>query len=300
MNHVNIKNESEIKAAFQCGVDATTIENRTKIIDDIPVAVIGPKQRITVLDDVITLKENRAEKPRRRQGTATHRELASFIAHVNRFKSEHSTIWANIDRMRVTAVLNYHPADDVAWCDHRSTYQCPRSEPWKVWSKKEGTWFRQASFADWVEERFDDITSGTKEEGFPAPLDLLAMARNLQIFTQGTFKRKIDQTTGERELVCTQEHSENSTKIPQAFLLQLPVFEAGTVYRIEARIRFRLRDGVAEFSYRLHRRTEIERDAFGDVRDQIGKETNLPLFAGAPENSAYAANDDVDRDDIPF
>src|SRR5678816_3485771 len=48
--------------------------------------------------------------PNRREGTAAHQALASFIEHANRFKAENSVIWADAANRRLVSVLDYHPA----------------------------------------------------------------------------------------------------------------------------------------------------------------------------------------------
>lgn len=37
------------------------------------------------------------------------------------------------------------------------------------------------------------------------------------------------------------------------------------------------------FAFVMHRRGDIERDAFGEVRTEIADATGLPVFAGTPE-----------------
>jgi uncharacterized protein YfdQ (DUF2303 family) len=142
----------------------------------------------------------------------------------------------------------------------------------------------QSAFADWIDQNMEDLTSERgKETGFPPPVAVLEMARSLQIHTKGRYERQINPTTGDHSLVCKQESESSSTPIPRAFLLALPVFEGGEFYRVEARIRLQMRDGAPLFTYVLHRRAEIERDAFGSVRKQVALEGKVQVFAGRPE-----------------
>ena len=163
----------------------------------------------------------------------------------------------------------------------RAGYVCPLSDQWRFWTSLDGQWKTQEQFAELLEDRLYDLTSG---EGYPDPISVLEMARNLKIYSKGQLERRIDKVTGEHHMVNKLEHAENSTKIHASFLLALPVFEGGTIYKVEARIRFQLRSGAPVFSYSLFRRAEIQRDAFAAVRDAAREATALPVFAGCSES----------------
>jgi uncharacterized protein YfdQ (DUF2303 family) len=208
----------------------------------------------------------------------------SFIAHVNRYKvTEQTTVWADAKDFTVQVVFDDDPAGGdlqrAGWGEHRARYTCPRSPEWLAWIALEGKEIGQAAFAQFLEDRLEDIAS---KDGFPKPAELLDMARNLVINATGKFKKTIDPTSGTGTLVCESEHGAGSTRIPRAFVLGLRVFEGGHAYKVEARIRFVMREATPIFSYVLHRRAEIERDAFNDVRETIAKGTGLAIFAGNP------------------
>ena len=284
---------ADLTAAFEAGLETKDIKRRIAWIDRegedgaVPVYVTADG-KIQVLGDVMHALEEQKAGPRRRQGVAQFAELESFIRYVNRFKQQPAVVFADIARMQVTAVLDYHPegskATDAGWLGHRAVYECPRSRQWKEWTGNDGKAMRQDVFAAWIEDHLDDLTSGSGKAGdYPAPAAVLEMARNLQVHTKGRFERSFNPTTGESSLVCKTENEASSTPIPRAFLLALPVFEGGELYRVEARMRLALHEGAPLFTSVLHRRAEIERDAFDGVRAKVATETKIPLFAGAPE-----------------
>lgn len=175
-----------------------------------------------------------------------------------------------------------HPegaSSKAAWRQHRAVYTCPRSPEWKAWSEQDGRPLAQEAFADFIEARLEDLKAG---EGYPKPLDVLQMARHLVMHQKGTFKRKIDPTNGNGILINKVENDAGSTVIPRAFQLAIPVFEGGTRYLIEARVRFAIAEGRPVFSYTLHRRKEIERDAFNKVRSKFQAATAVVVLAGTP------------------
>lgn len=280
-----METKTDWKEVIETAKASVGVEPRIGHVESIPFALVRGDERVDVLDDVLAARDKRADSPTRRKGKSTHTELASFIECVNRFQEKRSTIWADIDSLRLVAVFNYHPSGadprKAGWCDHRAEYTAPRSPEWIAWTNAEGRSMSSEDFAEFIEQRMDDLTDG---EGCVAPVGLLEVARNLQIHTKGVFLKKVNPETGEFHMIAKEEHDkETSTKIPRKFALALRVFEGGEQYRVEARIQFRCREGRAVFSYTLKRRAEIVRDAFQDVRDKVAAETKLTVFAGTPE-----------------
>lgn len=113
-------------------------------------------------------------------------------------------------------------------------------------------------------------------------VEMLKVARELHIRTKGTFQREVNPTTGDFILVNKNETETGSTVIPRAFALAIPVFEGGERYQVEARVRFQLTGSGPMFSFTMHRRAEIERDAFDGVRQIIAVGTERPVLAGTP------------------
>jgi uncharacterized protein YfdQ (DUF2303 family) len=280
---------SEAQVGFEAGIDAADAATKTVEIVGIPVAILPVGQVARPMVDVLAISDERAEKPRRLAGTATHQEIDSFIAHANRFKDQASAVYADVTAVRLTAVLDYHTGPGAPrWGLHRSLYSCPLSEPWEAWHGFDGKPRAQTDFAQWIEDRMADLTSGKDTDGnpYPAPADVLSMARNLAVYSKGTFERKINPTTGDSALVAKTETETTSTKIPRAFALKLPVFDGGAMWAVEAKIRLTFEGGFPRFAYSLHRTDAILRDAFGEVRARVAKETGLPVFCGTPEETA--------------
>jgi uncharacterized protein YfdQ (DUF2303 family) len=276
-------------AAALAAVDALQgAEKRIADIEGIPVAVMPATMQARVLKEAIDLADARATAPRRRKGTATHQEFDSFILHVNRFKDADSVIFADNDNTSLTAVLDYHTAAGPRWGEHQSVYECPKSRQWALWMSKNGCQFDQEKFGEFIDANMRDLASpsagGAVSVDIAEPAAVLQMARNLVVQTKGEFSRIINPTTGEGSLIVKDEHGPQSTKVPRAFLLQLPVFENGTVYAVEARIRFAMNGGRPTFAYVLYEPEKIVQDAFGEVRTKATTGTALPLFVGSPES----------------
>lgn len=285
MSELENKN-TEAATAYQAGLAAADLENRTLVFDaddldaKIPVAIVNPGQTLRPLTKVIEIWESRADQPRRRKGTAQFFDLASFLAYVERMKSSHSVAWANPSDFYVKAVFDYHPAGGdpklAGWGHHTAEYTCPRSPEWQFWLEKEDEGdMSQDEFAQLIEDRFEEIQGG---DGFPNSAQLLEVARDLRVYSKATFERKVDPVTGQFSMVAKEDHEQHSTPIPRAFRLGLRIFDGGELYGVEARVRFRLVGGRPTFAFQLHRRTELERDAFGGIVAKVREQ--LPVFIG--------------------
>ncbi len=287
--------KSDAQAIIDAALMNVSAAERIADVEGIPLAVLPAGTTVLVLDAALKQADDRAEAPRARRGQATLTELPSFIDHVNRFKDADSAIFADVEKVKLTAVFDYHRAGAIAdkgqrWGKHRSLYACPLSPQWQLWVKCNEQPMTQDVFAQLIEENLSDLASPNLEaqpldSEMPSPAQVLTMVRQLTIRTKGEFTRKVDEVTGEFELVNKLEHDQTSTKIYRAFLLRIPVFAGAdaTFYRVEARIRFRMENGRAIFAYSLYRHDLVLQDAFGDVRAAVVKATALPLLAGSPE-----------------
>lgn len=245
---------------------------------------------VKVAEELLAAADARLPGPRRRTGIVTLTEVASFNDYVKRYRNADSVVYANTKAMAFVAVLDEHPGGAIpagskpgsatAWREHRAQYTCPKSPEWITWGGLDGTVMKQDAFADFLEQRLEDLVIA---DGMPKPIEMLTVARQLHIRTKGTFQREVNPTTGDFILVNKNETETGSTVIPRSFMVAIPVFEGGERYRVECRVRFQLPPGGAPgFSYTMHRRTEIERDAFDGVRQIIASATERPVYAGTP------------------
>lgn len=293
---------TETRDAVIAGAEAAKIEDRVTDVRGIPVALLNRDQSLKVCEDAILAAAKREPMPARKRGRSSHHRLDSFVAHVNRNKvPPFSALWANVEKTEVSAIYNYHGPQDApegvaglaGWCDYSARYSMPLADQWLFWTARAGKAMSQGEFADLIDERMADLASG---EGFAVPAELLELARNLRIHTEGTFRRSMDPTTGESALVCKTEHTQNSTPIPRAFALGIPVFRAGAAYHVECRVRFRLQNGVALFSFEIHRQADILLDAFSEAVDRIAKLCeDVPVFWGVPEAAPDRTLEDAPR-----
>jgi uncharacterized protein YfdQ (DUF2303 family) len=246
------------------------------------VGVRRDDESLVVLEDLQRKLDERAPAPRRRTGNVNLDTLDSFIAHVNRYKSDDSVVFADQGNGRLVAVFNYHPAGadhaSAGWADHRAVYACPKSDSWIAWSNRAGDGMSKHDFAQFLDDHREDIVTA---EDYPNSAAMLEMVRKLHVKTKGEYRDDFDQVTGERTLILRSEHEESSTKIHRAFLLGIPIYRGGKAYYIEVRIQFRIKgDAGPVFSYTLHDAAKQVEQAFSEVTERVRAEAVEHLYFG--------------------
>lgn len=266
-----------------------------------PFAVVPEGKKIESLKPIIDAFRS---LPDRRRGTANVRDVASLVELTNRFKSDASAIFAAPDKTspKVVTVFDYHPAGAKAteadWLTHRASYAPPLSEEWKAWIGKNDTVMNQAEFAAFIENRIGDLivpnlddpklkTFAELVEGVWAkPSDMVQLSRKLQVNIASKVRNDQTLSSGEVSIVYEEVHQDGAgqpLKIPTLFTIAIPVFYAGELYRIAARLRYRVRDGVISWFYQLVRPDLVFDDAFNGIVEKVKSETQLPVFIGTPE-----------------
>lgn len=228
------------------------------------------------------------DKPERRNGTAKLTDLDSLIGHVTRFKDAGSALFAidNRDAPAIVAVIDYHPEgaeSDPRFGTHRARYDFPISDEWEAWRGVDGRALNQIDFAEFLEDRIVDVmappqflTASNAPEDEPdedadkrlldlvskiggkvcGPSRLMELAKGLRIHDQQTVKEAVNTTTGEVQIQFEAEHRDDNGKpiqVPNLFLLAIPVFRTGALYRVPVRLRYRLRAGRITWSLQMHR-----------------------------------------------
>lgn len=283
---------NEIQSAIEAG--RTLAEAHLKVVEvtshdgkrTVDVAILQDEkggERLVILSEAQAAADKRAERPMRLEGVAVLTDTASFVAHANRFKLPTSAIFADRTGVKLQAVYDYHDKESPRWAKHRAAYACPLSRQWRTWLEKNEKPFGQEEFGTFIDDNMADLAAANPGDEFPAPMAVLEMARNLVVRSKGTFERKVNVTTGESTLVTKDEHEQESTKIPRAFLIGIPVFENGEKWSIEARLRFSMPNGRPSFQFSLYQHLQVLENAFGEVCEKVQKGTELPLFYGQPE-----------------
>lgn len=241
-------------------------------------------------------------KPERLRGTARLSTLTSLIAHAQRFKDDHSAVFAVTgERPSLTAVYDYHPGHaDARFGEHRAVYDFPVSAKWKTWLGANGKPMSQSDFAAWIEDNAADIfppgegaMRGAVEKlsavGLSAatPTEIITLSRGLDVRAEHTISESTRLTTGETRL-----HFEQTLKgadgaaltIPGGFVICIPVFEGDASYPIPVRLRLKATPGKGStWTLVVLGAADILLDAVRVAAEEVHARTGLPVLYGAPE-----------------
>ncbi len=227
--------------------------------------------------------------PRRKIAKVKMHDAESFIDYTKRHGSlTNSTIWCIADykagKVGFTAILNDHGEEDnqAAFRDHRATFSPEFSEEWNRWTGKNKQPFNQAAFAEYIEENLKDIAS---VEGSPTGSQMLEMALAFEANQDMKFKSAIRLQNGGVQMAFTQDDDAGTLAKMSAFdrfTVGFPVFWNGDAYRIDARLRYRVREGKLTFWFELIRQDLILEAATQTLITVIRDKTGNPFFFGEP------------------
>lgn len=232
--------------------------------------------------------ENLLPSPRRKTAMVVLDTAESFAVYMTRHRDEHPTIWVKADftqgRVSFVGILNDHGPgfEEQAWRDHRATFSPRFSEEWARWKSKSREHFSQADFASWIEDNVADIV---ESDGSPSGAQMLLMAINFEANQDRRFKSAIRLQNGGVDVTFVQDDDTQTLekmKLFDRFSIGIPVFWGGDAYQIDARLRYRVRDGKLTFWYELIRPDRTLEAATRTVIEKIKTETGKPLFFGSP------------------
>jgi len=244
---------------------------------------LPPGWTVQEIDD-----EKLLEHPRRKVATVRMEYPDSFIDYVVRHATCYTTLWVQADypqgKVDVIAILNDHGStyDEGNWRDHRASYVPKFSEEWRRWKDHDKKPMSQAEFATFIEDNLADIASG---EQLPSGADMLRMALDFEAKQDLRFKSALRLQSGGVDLSFVQQEDTGTLekmKLFDRFSIGIAVFRGDDSYRVDARLRYRVREGKLSFWYELIRVDKVLEAAAKTILDKIGEATDRPLFFGSP------------------
>ena len=187
----------------------------------------------------------------------------SFINYINRFKNAHTTIFANDSDYRFSAVIDYHASQDEpgSHC-HHALYNCPSSREWQAWQSHDNSKMDQTNFAEFLEERAEDIVS-------PSGAELLEIALKFNVIRKAVFGSAMRLSTGEYQFTYSEDNQKGTVELPEQIKLGLSPFHNGEKYEVKAKLYYRLQEGKLVLWYKLVEPERVIEDAFNEVTQTI-------------------------------
>lgn len=227
--------------------------------------------------------EKHLDRPRRKKGRAAVDDAESFVFYTNAHAEDgRSFVFADRERFAFVSILNGHTLNgaETGWGDHRAELVLRQTPEWQRWAKHDGSLVTQDVFAELIEEGAGDVVE-------PPAADLRELAQTFQATTSVNFRQATFLDSGARQLtyeetIDARAGSAGTMTVPKSFTLGLRPFEGSEPYKVEARLRFRIRDGKLAIGYSLERPNDVLRAAFDDAATVIAEGTGLPVLRGRP------------------
>jgi uncharacterized protein YfdQ (DUF2303 family) len=252
-------NDSGVQAIIDAGL--VSADPAMLVKDELAAFMIPHGAKVQLVDIAAQLAEHQ-DHPERKTGTFKVHDADSFVTYMGKHSLPESEVWADTIGNRIVGVINAHESvhvpvsDDGAlagWGDHRVTYDVKTTKAWDAWIQHDGDLLGQAEFAEHIEDRLVDIVR-------PASADILELAQ--------TFEANIG------------AGKSGQLEIPRDFDLGLIPFEGAVPFKVVARLRYRIQNGVLRIGYRLVRPEDVLRDAFESVIDTVREGVDCPVFRG--------------------
>ncbi|WP_105215744.1 DUF2303 family protein [Pseudoalteromonas sp. T1lg22] len=187
----------------------------------------------------------------------------SFIRYFNKFCDDDSLVVLNDNSQRIVGMLDYHTTTEASWCDHQVEYACPQSREWATWLSNNKKKFNQLGFAEFIEENIKDFAE-------PSGGELLEIATKFSVIRTAVFSSGVRLQSGEFEFQFSEQNqSKGTVTVPEKIAIGIAPFQNGEKYRIEARLRYRLREGELAIWYELIEPEKVIEDAFNEVKTVI-------------------------------
>lgn len=200
-------------------------------------------------------------------------------------------VWADAVAAKITGVIDAHEKTDgtipgARHEQHRVEYAVLLTDAWKAWREHDGKLLGQTDLAEHFEARSIDIVK-------PSAADMLELAQSFHATTSASFESSKRLSDGQSQF----EHRENidatagkkgQLTIPASFELGLKPFEGADAFKVTARFRYRITNGVLRIGYKLDRPEDVLRQAFLSVVENVeegiaekGIDLNSPIFRGS-------------------
>lgn len=225
-------------------------------------------------------------QPTRPVAKVTLDDVDSFVNYWTLHHMGASRIYATLQPPKFVAVLDdFIPtgADDAdchaPWREFRASFQPAYSREWQTWTTRNRKPMTQLEFAEFVQDNLPDVAE-------PDGATLLETALNFEASQSGSFVSTQRLNDGSHNLQWkTDNNASGTVLLPQMLVLQIPVFDAGDIVRMEARLRYRVIPGEGKLIlwYELVRPHKAEEAALREMWKHIEEQSGREVLMGRPE-----------------
>lgn len=239
----------------------------------VPYVLVPDGYRVTELESTLPV-------PTRKRAKVSLTNAQSFIDFVNLHREASTHLYGDPDKGTFVAVFDDNSECRLTgWREHIARFTATESIEWKTWAESNKKPMKQADFAQFIEDNLVDIIE-------PESAHILEVSRSLQAKKAGNFSSALRLDNGDVQFTY-EDKTEASAgkgqlKVPEKFVIAIPVYQGGPAYKIEARLRYRISEGALMMWYDLLRPHKSKEHALTEINEQIEIGTELQIFAGNP------------------
>lgn len=238
---------------------------------------------------------NMTDKPARIVQSVTVQTQDSLVSYARDYKEGGSRFFANMDRNRIVAVLDYHAGRTDALADlgtadaatvanvaadfgqHVATLDLPFSEEWKVWKKADGELMTTTDFARFIRENAPDIVT-------PDAATLIELAGDLRGLRNVKFTGEVNMNAENETFEytdATDVHRKNGMAVPEGFVISIPVYFGGRKVELAATLRHKFDEGRLFLGVKLLRLEAVRQAIFRELVDDVSNRAGIPVVYGS-------------------
>lgn len=221
-------------------------------INDVPVVLTPPGWEVHEL--LSLAKKQFVQTPSRIKRTQVTRDNDSFVYYDQRFSTNATLYTVSRAQRTVSAQLDFHETDALpAHDEHKLIRNFTFSKEFLAWKELNKKAFNQIEFAHFLEDRINDVSP----DGATSQADLMNAVVQFKANQNSTCQSANNLVNGDVEFLFASSTTVTSGKFPTQLVLRIPMFEFGQVLDINARLKYRLKEGVLTFWYELIRLEEV-------------------------------------------
>jgi uncharacterized protein YfdQ (DUF2303 family) len=276
----DFQGEQNVAAVLAAGTSLAGAQ-KSPLQDGKPFVIVPEGYKAQIVDEVFN-------NPARVTGVVKLRDATSFVNYFNRQKRPESLIYASLDPAKILGVIDDHlayeyagdgdPSKGANWRGYRVEFPVPASREWKIWTGSDRKGLNQLQFAELIEDNLPDIVT-------PDGSTMLSVALNFEASKEGNFVSAARLQDGSTNFVWKEDVNATGNKVamPSQITLEIPVFENGQPSAVEARVKYRIKNGNLTIWYELVRPHKVLEAAFRSIWSQIEEQTSTTILLGSPE-----------------
>lgn len=208
------------------------------------------------------------DNPIRIEETTVHTTAQSFIDYYNQYANDASAIFIDEINSKFLAILDYHDKPVMAgWKKHKSFFYLSETPEWKTWNDNNKKAMSQEEFGRFIENALPEILD-------PTGADMLEIALSIQAKTEVKFSKATRLDNGQTQLAYNEVIDgkagiNGQLKIPEKFTIGLKLFRGGQPYKLDARLRYRIKEGNLQLWYELIRAHDVIDANINDITDLV-------------------------------